>query len=110
MKSFVSHYILQRITAFIFLMLFPWFLWSLFTLRNADYLSLVKNFGNPYSTILLFFMLTSGFYHGYLGIHNIFLDYIHNIKIRLILIFLTAVTLSLLSIFSTICLMRLTTL
>lgn len=110
MKSFTHHYVLQRITACLLLVLVPWFLWNLFCLRDAGYQAIVKNFGNSYSVALLFVMLTSGFYHGYLGIQTICLDYLPNPKMRTIISFMVGTIFIFLSVSGTFCLIRLNTL
>lgn len=107
MKSFTRHYVLQRITACLLLVLIPWFLGNLFGLKDAGYKVIVKNFGNPYSAALLFFMLTSGFYHGYLGIQTICLDYLPNPRIRTIIGFMVGVMFIFLSVLGTFFLIRL---
>ena len=67
----------------------------------------VKKFGNPYSAALLFFMLVSGFYHGYLGIQTICLDYLPNPKMRTLVNFMIGAVFSFLSVWGTFCLIRL---
>jgi succinate dehydrogenase / fumarate reductase membrane anchor subunit len=110
MKSFTHHYVLQRITACLLLALVPWFLWNLFNLRDVEYQVIVKNFGNPYSAALLFVMLISGFYHGYLGIQTICLDYLPNPKMRTVISFMVGTMFIFLSVLGTFCLIRLNTL
>ncbi len=107
MKSFTRHYVLQRVTACILLVLVPWFLWNLFVLKDAGYQVVVKNFGNPYSAGLLFFMLVSGFYHGYLGIQTICLDYLPNPRMRTLISFMVGTMFIFLSVFGTFSLIRL---
>lgn len=110
MKSFTRHYVWQRITACLLLILVPWFLWKLFVLRGAGYQMVIKNFGAPVSAMLVFFMLVSGFYHGYLGIQNICLDYLLNPKVRTLISVMVGVAFIFLSIFGAICLFRLNSL
>lgn len=99
MKSFTQHYVLQRITACILLALVPWFLWKLFFLKDLAHLEIIKNIGNLYSALLLFIMLVSGFYHGYLGIQTICIDYIPNQKSRVSVVFMVGAIFSILSVF-----------
>ena len=101
MKSFTRHYVLQRITACILLALVPWFLWKLFFLKDLTHQEIIKNIGNLYSGLLLFIMLISGFYHGYLGIQTICIDYIQNQKNRVSIVFIVGAIFSILSIFGT---------
>lgn len=99
MKSFTRHYILQRITACILLALVPWFLWKLFFLKDLTHLEIIKNIGNLNSALLLFIMLISGFYHGYLGTQTICIDYIPNPKSRIAVVFIVGTMFSILSVF-----------
>lgn len=110
MKSFTHHYVLQRITACLLLVLVPWFLWNLFNLRDVEYQVIVKSFGSPYSAALLFVMLTSGFYHGYLGIQTICLDYLPHPRMRTVISFIVGTMFIFLSVLGTFCLIRLNTL
>lgn len=110
MKSFVSHYVLQRVTACILLILVPWFLWNIFFIKGLSYYVVMQNFGSPCSAALLFFMLISGFYHGYLGIQTICLDYMPSSRMSSVIIFVVGGIFSFLSIFGMFCLVRLVTL
>jgi succinate dehydrogenase / fumarate reductase membrane anchor subunit len=109
MKSFTQHYVLQRITACILLALVPWFLWKLFFLKDLAHLEIIKNVGNLYSALLLFIMLISGFYHGYLGIQTICIDYIPNQRSRVSIVFMVGAMFSILSVFGIFSLIQLVT-
>ena len=87
MKSFTKIYIWQRITAIILLFLVPWFLWNLFKIKDLGYYDVVKNFDNPITASLLYLMVASGFYHGFLGIQTICLDYVKSDKMRSLILF-----------------------
>ncbi len=107
MKSYTCHYVMQRLTACVLLVLVPWFLWNLLCVKELGYYAVLKNFANPYSATLLFFILVGGFLHGYLGIQTICTDYIPNSKIRSGAIFTVGALFSFLSMFATFCLVRL---
>jgi succinate dehydrogenase / fumarate reductase, membrane anchor subunit len=107
MKSFSRHYLWQRITACILLVLVPWFLWNVFSIKGLPHNEVVHHFGNLFSVGLLFLMIVSGFYHGYLGIQTICLDYLPNPKVRCFINIFIGTVFSLLSIFGTFCLIRL---
>ena len=92
MRSFTHHYIWQRITAIILLFLVPWFLWFLFKIRNLKYFEVQKTLINPTYRSLIFLMIISGFYHGYLGIKTICIDYLPDTKIRFVILLFTAAT------------------
>ena len=61
MKSYTCHYVMQRLTACVLLVLVPWFLWNLLCVKELGYYAVLKNFANPYSATLLFFILVGGF-------------------------------------------------
>ena len=103
MKSYTRQSILQRITACILLTLIPWFFWNLFCLKDLKYWGVLKNFN---CKIIIFFILVSGFYHGYLGIKTICIDYIPSSKTRSVIIFMTGSIFSFLCILGTICLIN----
>ena len=88
MKSFTNHYIWQRITAIILLFLVPWFLWILFKTKGLDYSEAVQIINKPINSLLIFLMLVSGFYHGYLGVQTICLDYLPHARVRFFVLLL----------------------
>jgi succinate dehydrogenase / fumarate reductase membrane anchor subunit len=91
MKSYTRHYVWQRITAIILLFLVPWFLWFLLKINGLKYFEVQRMLENPTYRSLIFLMLISGFYHGYLGIKTICLDYLPRSKIRCTILLFTAV-------------------
>lgn len=107
MKSFTSHYVFQRVTACILLALVPWFLGKLFYIKNLGHQEIIENFGNMSSALWLLILLISGFYHGYLGIQTICIDYLPNKRVRSSIIFIAGTTLGISSIFGIFSLMRL---
>jgi succinate dehydrogenase / fumarate reductase membrane anchor subunit len=107
MKSYTSHYVYQRITAVVLLFIVPWFLYTVFQTRHAGYAEIVEIFSKPWSVALVFLMLVSGFFHGFLGIQTICLDYIPNLKTRLTIIFLVAALFVFLGVLGTFSLVRL---
>ena len=62
-----------------------------------------------YNIILLFIMLISGFYHGYLGIQTICIDYIPNQRSRVSIVFMVGAMFSILSVFGIFSLIQLVT-
>lgn len=89
MKSYTRNYVWQRITATILLFLVPWFLWFLLKIKHLKYFEVQLFLANPIYRLLIFSLIISGFYHGYLGIKTICLDYIPNIKIQLVILLIT---------------------
>ncbi len=103
MKSFTRHYIWQRITAVILLFLVPWFLWILFKIKGMNAFEVIQIINKPINSLLIFLMIVSGFYHGYLGVQTICLDYLQNAKMRFLVLFFVGglfIFLSLLAVFS----------
>ena len=68
MKSYTRNYVWQRITATILLFLVPWFLWFLLKIKHLKYFEVQLFLANPIYRLLIFSLIISGFYHGYLGI------------------------------------------
>ncbi|MCX7343570.1 MAG: succinate dehydrogenase, hydrophobic membrane anchor protein [Proteobacteria bacterium] len=103
MKSYTRHYIWQRITAIILLFLVPWFLWILFKTKAMNSFEVIQIINKPINSLLIFSMLVSSFYHGYLGVNTICLDYLPNAKVRFLVLFFVGglfIFLSLLTTFS----------
>lgn len=74
--STVMHWIMQRTTALIILILCLWLAYAfVFTLTN--YTQTIDWLKNPVNSILLSFLILTCFYHLYLGLHIIIEDYIH---------------------------------
>ena len=107
MKSFTTNYIWQRITSIILLFLVPWFLWLLFKIKGLSYFEVLQILKSPIDRSLIFLMVISSFYHGYLGIKNICLDYLPNEKIRFFIRFFVGAGFTLLSLLTAFSLLKL---
>jgi len=107
MKSFTNHHLWQRITALMLLCLVPWFLWNLCKIKDSDYLAIVQNLNEPVTASLICLMICSGFYHGYLGIHTICLDYLASRRMRFYILLLSGLVFSFFSLLSIASLIRL---
>ena len=84
--SGISHWKVQRISAMINIPLIIWFIISIISLRDYSFNENINWLKQPINCILIKLMLTSVFYHSSLGLHVVFEDYIHDIKIRIFLI------------------------
>lgn len=107
MKSFTHKYIWQRITAVILLLLIPWVLWFLFTIKDLNYPEVIQTLKDPINKALILLVIINGFYHGYLGIKNICLDYLSNEKARLFILLFIGGGFALLSLLSGLSLLKL---
>lgn len=94
MKQFensVQHWLSQRFSAIMLLILFPWFIYcfsypfyfnNLFSFDEKLLLAISNPLELLFFVILIFFI----FWHAIMGIHVICEDYIHNVSIRVLTI------------------------
>ena len=75
-------WIMQRASALIVAPLIVWFLLSLITLSTGDYNSVVNFFSKPLFLSLTIILLIAGFFHGKIGLSQIYEDYIQDEKIK----------------------------
>lgn len=92
--SGVHHWIHQRVTAIINLVLLLWFAGSVVSLAGAGYADIIWWVRDPIVTVLLVLLLANLFYHIRLGVQVVIEDYVKNNGIKaLSMVLLTAVTL-----------------
>ncbi|MAF97148.1 MAG: succinate dehydrogenase, hydrophobic membrane anchor protein [Micavibrio sp.] len=72
-----DHWMAQRITAFANVPLVIWFVYSLVSLKGADYVSFTTWLAEPVNAILAILFIISNFYHAALGLQVVIEDYIH---------------------------------
>lgn len=80
MKNPTSHWLHQRITALIMVILLPWFLYY-FILSDNQVLT-ENGILDPVNGLFLFLLLISALYHMVLGLLTIIDDYIHSQKLN----------------------------
>ena len=82
----IPHWKFQRISAIINMPLIMWFVYSIVTFSDYDYISVVEWVKSPINCILISLMFASIFYHSSLGIQVVIEDYISEIKSRAFLL------------------------
>ena len=75
-------WIMQKVSALIIAPLIVWFFLSLISLSTGDYNSVINFFSKPLFLSLTIILLIAGFFHGKIGLSEIFEDYIHDEKIK----------------------------
>jgi succinate dehydrogenase / fumarate reductase membrane anchor subunit len=92
--SGARHWMHQRITAVINLVLLLWFAGSVVSLAGAGYADIIWWVRDPIVTVLLVLLIANLFYHIRLGVQVVIEDYVHKEGTKaLSLILLTMVTL-----------------
>lgn len=77
-KEGTHHWWLQRLTAVALIPLSLWFVASLITIADADYLSVVQWMRSPIVTVLLLCLIWVLFHHAQLGVQVVLEDYVHS--------------------------------
>ena len=92
-KLATRNYLHQRVTAFFMIPLCFWFAYSAFQMVFGYDQLLLSFIMSPFNMTALLFFLVLALYHGYLGVQNMVIDYIHDGFFRKILMLvLVAVT------------------
>lgn len=76
-KDGVGHWWAQRISAIALIFLVSWVVYAASTLLPISYASAIIFLDKPHNAILLFLLISSIFYHGFLGIQVVIEDYVH---------------------------------
>ncbi len=84
-KSGLHHWIAQRITAVALIPLSLWFVGVFIKLLSAPFPVVVHCFSSPWTVTFSILLIVALFYHGYLGLHVIWKDYISHDLTRWIL-------------------------
>ena len=99
------HFILQRLSAMALIPLTLWFVASLiFFMLRASHANLVGWIKAPWHAELLILFFLFLFYHAYIGLHEVVVDYVHNPILKMTtvvlmqLIIMTMTTISVLAI------------
>ena len=75
-------WILHRISAIILAPLYVWLYFSFVSLSSKKYLEAIYFFKNPLFEILTIILFFVAFFHAKISLNEIFVDYIHNKKIK----------------------------
>ncbi len=76
-KEGTHHWWLQRLTAVALVPLSIWFVASLISMSDADYVSVVMWLRSPLVTVLLLCLIWALFHHAQLGVQVVLEDYVH---------------------------------
>lgn len=82
-KSGVHHWLVQRISAGMLLLLLPWLTYSLLQLAGASYAEAQAFVAEPWNATLLLLSLLLLLYHGMLGLQVVIEDYVHHRALEL---------------------------
>ena len=102
-KEGASHWWNLRLTAIALIPLALWFSFSIALIAVADFATVSAWIGSPFSTVMMILAIVVGFYHGYLGLQEIIVDYIANESLKigtLIIVALLAVLFTMLGVVS----------
>ncbi len=87
-KSGVHHWIAQRFTSVVLLVLIPWLVYALSSLLGQGHAAAVQFIAQPWNATLLVLLLVVLAYHATLGLQVVIEDYIHNRALELALHFI----------------------
>lgn len=76
-KDGVGHFIALRLTSVALLLLTPWFIWRVFSLLGADYMTVRLTLAQPLDASLLAAFVLAMLHHSKLGLQVVAEDYIH---------------------------------
>jgi len=76
-KSGVHHWLAQRISAVLLLLLIPWLMYALVVNAGAGHSEAVSFIARPWNAILLILSLLALLYHSMLGLQVVIEDYVH---------------------------------
>ena len=76
-KDGVGHFLMLRLTSVALLLLTPWFIWRVFSLLGADYMTVRLTLAQPLDAALLVAFVFAMLYHSKLGLQVVAEDYIH---------------------------------
>jgi succinate dehydrogenase / fumarate reductase membrane anchor subunit len=87
-KSGVRHWVMQRATAVLLILLSAWLVYALVALAGADHATASAFMARPLNAALSIVLLVSLFYHAALGLQVVIEDYVHGPVLELLLQFL----------------------
>ena len=76
-KDGVSHWWGQRVSAIALIFLTSWLVYAAYALLPMNYATAIIFLDKPHNALLLILLISSIFYHGFLGIQVVIEDYIH---------------------------------
>ena len=85
-KHGTHHWWMQRTSAVCLVILGLWFLFSLYG-QSFTHAHMITWIQAPHRAIAMILLLSTGFYHGYLGLQIIIEDYVHHSTSRIVTLF-----------------------
>ena len=86
-KSGVHHWLAQRISAVLLIILIPWLLYALLSKVGATHAGAVRFISSPWNASLFILSLLVLVYHAMLGLQVVIEDYVHARALELVLHF-----------------------
>ncbi len=105
-KDGTHHWWMQRVTSVALVPLIFWFVISLLSIARADYATFQQWLSNPIRAGLMVALLTTVFYHAYLGMQVIYEDYVRPEGNKLIAVLVTRFVLFLLGAISIVAVLK----
>jgi succinate dehydrogenase / fumarate reductase membrane anchor subunit len=106
-KQGAHHWWVQRMSAVALLLLAPWFLFSLISLGDVSYASLVFWIAAPVHSVLLSLLVAAIAYHGKLGLQIVIEDYIAHKGTRVVVMLVVNFAMLLLAVIAVYSILRL---
>ena len=106
-KSGVHHWVAQRISAILLLLLLPWLTYGLIILAGAGHAEAEAFVARPFNGALLLLSLMTLLYHGMLGLQVVIEDYVHQRGLELILHFAVRAASLFAAVMGAVCILRL---
>ena len=85
----VNHWLAQRASAVLLVLLTAWLLYAATALAGADHATVWDFLAQPLNAALMILLLISLFYHAMLGLQVVIEDYVHRAATAIVLHFLT---------------------
>lgn len=86
-RSGVHHWVVQRISAVVLLLLLPWLAYAVICVGGSDYAAAAEFAARPWNAAFLLLTLLTLVYHGMLGMQVVIEDYVHHRGLELALHF-----------------------
>lgn len=83
-KSGTHHWVMQRISSILLVFLYIWFVYFCIKIGGTDHKYAIEQAKLPYNFLALILFLSSGIYHGMLGMQVIIEDYISLLPVRFV--------------------------
>ncbi len=99
-NSYLTHWVIQKVTALVLLPLLCWFLYIMKSFVNKDYKNKIFWLQESPNSFLLALFMILAIYHSQIGLSNVIEDYVQNKKSKTILLMVKAIFCLLLGVFT----------